>query len=81
MCEKFNETSLDTIAGALCEMMGIDSPKGAAKGNKEMLDYVNEVFGGEKADECKRDGKNRLRDGLRARGRTDLPVYLRTGGL
>ena len=50
MSENFNETSLDTIAGALCEMMGIESPKGAAKGNKEMLSYANEVFGGEKAD-------------------------------
>ena len=50
MSEKFNETSLDTIAGALCEMMGIESPEGAAAGNEEMLSYANEVFGGEKAD-------------------------------
>lgn len=50
MDEKINETSLDTIAGALCEMMGVESPKGAAKANAEILDYANGVFEGEKAD-------------------------------
>jgi len=50
MSEKINETSLDTIAGALCEIMGIESPEGAAEANCEMLNYVNSIFNGEKAD-------------------------------
>jgi hypothetical protein len=50
MCDTINKTPLDTIAGALCEMMGVDSPAGAAAGNSEMLSYANRVFNGEKAD-------------------------------
>lgn len=50
MSEQLNEISLDTIAGALCEIMGIESPEGSAPGNAEMINYAKEVFGGEKAD-------------------------------
>ena len=49
MSNTISRASLDTIAGALCEMMGVDSPAGAAAGNSEMLSYANRVFNGEKA--------------------------------
>ena len=50
MEEKFNETSLDTISGALCEIMGIEPPCHAKTVNKDMVEYADKVFDGEKAD-------------------------------
>ena len=50
MSEKINETSLDTITGALCGVMGIEPPEGAEKGNEILINYAKEAFGGEKAD-------------------------------
>ncbi len=50
MNDNVNRASLDTIAGALCDMMGVEAPNGAAKGNVQMTDYANTVFKCEKAD-------------------------------
>ncbi|MBP3337630.1 MAG: alkaline phosphatase family protein [Clostridia bacterium] len=50
MNDKLNETSLDTITGALCEIMGIEPPNGAKEGNEALISYAKNVFGGEKAD-------------------------------
>ena len=50
MNEKINETSLDTVCAALCEIMGIVPPEHAAPANKTLVEYANGVFGGEKAD-------------------------------
>ena len=48
--KKTNAHSLDTICGALAYAMGIDVPSQSASGNSELINYVDEVFGGEKAD-------------------------------
>lgn len=45
-----NNTSLDTLCGALCEIMGVSSPENAAQPNKMLVDYARGAFGGEKAD-------------------------------
>ena len=50
MSDTTNGASLDTVAGAICEIMGVESPKGAATPNVDMLNYANSVFEGEKAD-------------------------------
>lgn len=46
----YNTNSLDTICAALCYALGIPSPKLAAEKNQLLSDYVDKVFGGEKAD-------------------------------
>ena len=45
-----NETSLDTICAALTYALGIESPKHAAAANTVMTEYIDNVFGGQKAD-------------------------------
>ena len=50
MKEKMNETSLDTLSGAFCKIMGIDPPEHATKVNEELVRYAESVFGAEKAD-------------------------------
>ena len=47
---KINANSLDTLCGALAYAMGIPSPKCAAEKNFELSNYIDKVFGGEKAD-------------------------------
>ena len=42
--------SLDTLCAALAEAMGIDAPANAAKADARLCEYVNEKFGGERAD-------------------------------
>ena len=42
--------SLDTICGALSQIMGIEAPTSANKGNEDLIAYADKVFGGEKAD-------------------------------
>ena len=42
--------SLDSICAALAYAMGIDAPELAAQKNGPLADYVDKVFGGEKAD-------------------------------
>ena len=50
MNEKFNETSLDTLCGALCEIMGIEPPEHATNVNETMVEYASKIFEGGKAD-------------------------------
>ena len=45
-----NETSLDTLCGALAYAMGIDSPDRAAPANEALCRYIDEAFSGHKAD-------------------------------
>ena len=45
-----NTTSLDTIARALCNTMGIDPPPQSAPACEELTSYITSVFGSEKAD-------------------------------
>ena len=45
-----NTDSLDTLCAALAYAMGIDPPKYAAKKNGELVNYIDKVFDGEKAD-------------------------------
>ena len=45
-----NEKSLDTLCAALTYAIGIDAPKCAAPANEVLTAYVDEKFGGEKAD-------------------------------
>ena len=47
---KTNETSLDTLCGALSYALGIEPPKESAAPCKDLTDYIDEVFKGEKAD-------------------------------
>lgn len=48
--EKYNADSLDTICGALCYALGIEPPKHSAEKNRELVNYIDKVFDGEKAD-------------------------------
>ena len=50
MSTDINETSLDTLCAALCEIMGIEPPKHAAPANEELTAYAREKLGEEKAD-------------------------------
>lgn len=45
-----DDLSLDTLCGALCYAMGIDPPAGAAAPAEELVKYIDEKLGGEKAD-------------------------------
>jgi len=47
---KINETSLDTLCGALAYAIGVDAPKESATPCEGLTDYIDEIFGGEKAD-------------------------------
>ena len=46
----YNPNSLDTICGALSYALGIEPPKEAAKANDALVEYIDSVFSGEKAD-------------------------------
>ena len=48
--EKYNSDSLDTICAALAYAAGVETPACAAEKNRELSAYVDEVFGGERAD-------------------------------
>ena len=45
-----NKDSLDTVCAALAYAMGIEAPRFAARRNDALASYVDEVFGGERAD-------------------------------
>ena len=45
-----NEKSLDTICASLTYAMGIEPPANAAPANEKLVAYIDEIFGGEKAD-------------------------------
>lgn len=45
-----NPVSLDTLCGALAYAMGVEAPKNAAPANEALKAYVDEKFGGQKAD-------------------------------
>ena len=47
---KLNERSLDTLCGALAYAMGIQPPAHAAEANEALTEYVDNAFGGKKAD-------------------------------
>ena len=46
----FNETSLDTLCGALAYAMGIDAPEQAAAPNETLTKYIDDVLQGKKVD-------------------------------
>ena len=48
--QKLNQISLDTICGSLSYAMGIEKPQYAVEPCKELTDYIDEKFGGKKAD-------------------------------
>jgi hypothetical protein len=43
-------SSLNTIAGAVCDLMGVAPPNFAAAGNTQIKEYAENIFGGAKAD-------------------------------
>ena len=45
-----NKNSLDTICAALCYAMGVKAPSISAPANKDLVEYIDKVFAGEKAD-------------------------------
>ena len=45
-----NPNSLDTICASLTYAMGIEAPEHAAAPNPQLVEYIDSVFGGEKAD-------------------------------
>lgn len=47
---ELNQTSLDTVCGALCYAMGIDAPEKAATPNEAFCAYVDSKLAGKKAD-------------------------------
>ena len=47
---KAGRESLDTVCGALAYAMGVEKPAHAADNNRELSDYIDRVFEGEKAD-------------------------------
>ena len=47
---EINKNSLDTVCAALAYAMGIEPPALAAEKNDELANYIDTVFGGEKAD-------------------------------
>ena len=47
---KINADSLDTICAALAYALGVEPPKLAAEKNRELANYVDKVFVGERAD-------------------------------
>lgn len=50
MSECINQTSLDTITGSLCEIMGVEPPQYAKTTCKILTEYADRVFDGKKAD-------------------------------
>ena len=85
--EKINANSLDTLCGALAYAMGIPSPKCAAEKNFELSNYIDKVFGGEKADRIVMYNPDAVAqwvcekypeyiDGVRAN--TDVEIFLST---
>ena len=48
--EEKSVNSLDTICAAIAYAMGIEPPEFAAQKNSELAEYIDRVFGGEKAD-------------------------------
>ena len=47
---KINTDSLDTICGAISYAFGIEPPEYAAEKNRELANYIDKVFDGQKAD-------------------------------
>ena len=47
---KFNSDSLDTLCAALAYAAGIEPPAFAAEKNRELSDYIDKIFDGERAD-------------------------------
>ena len=45
-----NKNSLDTLCAALAYAIGIEAPEKAAAPNPDLVAYIDEIFGGEKAD-------------------------------
>jgi len=45
-----NHNSLDTICASLAHAFGIPAPEKAAKANADLVNYIDKIFGGEKAD-------------------------------
>ena len=48
--DHLNEHSLDTLCAALCYAMGVEAPAQAAPANEVLTQFVDQAFGGEKAD-------------------------------
>ena len=87
MQEKLNDTSLDTIAAALCYAMGIPAPEYAAAPNAELCAYIDRTLQGEKCDRILMYNPDAIAQWIyrkypalmqEAAGRTDLEVPLQT---
>lgn len=48
--KKINADSLDTVCAALAYAMGVEPPSFAAEKNRELTNYIDKTFNGEKAD-------------------------------
>ena len=46
--DEFNSLSLDTLCAALCNVMGVEPPKEAAKAAQVIVDYADKKFNGER---------------------------------
>lgn len=44
---KLNDTSLDTLCGALAHAIGVEAPKESAESNKALVQFADERFGGD----------------------------------
>ena len=50
MIKAENRESLDTVCATLAYAMGIEKPQLAAEKNTALSEYIDNIFGGEKAD-------------------------------
>ena len=50
MSERLNEQSLDTLCASLAYAMGICPPECAAEASPQLIEYIDKIFLGEKAD-------------------------------
>ena len=50
MPNEINPQSLESVCAALCYAIGIEPPEHAAAPSPELVAYIDEAFGGKKAD-------------------------------
>lgn len=84
---QINADSLDTLCAALAYAMGIDPPKYAAPKNRELVNYIDKVFDGEKADRVVMYNPDAIAQWIyqkypdylnSVKGNTDKEIYLST---
>lgn len=84
---QINTDSLDTLCAALAYAMGIDPPEYAAPKNRELVNYIDKVFDGEKADRVVMYNPDAIGQWIyqkypdylvSVKGNTDKEIYLST---